>query len=50
EAEVVDSKCRQQICVRTGKLRTPGDRAICVPNGLIVELIGDEEPYDHILR
>ncbi|MFO7941792.1 MAG: NusG domain II-containing protein [Bacillota bacterium] len=50
EAEIVDSECSQLICVDTGKLRTPGDRSICVPNGLIVELVGDEEPYDHILR
>ena len=51
EATVYHSECPQLICVETGRLRTAGDRSICVPNALIVELISDEEsPYDHILR
>ncbi len=51
EATVHHAECPRQICVEMGYLRTAGDRSICVPNGLIVELISPEEsPYDHILR
>ncbi len=50
EVTVYHSECPQLICVETGHLKTAGDRSICVPNGIIVELISDEVPYDHILR
>ncbi len=45
-ARLVDADCPRQICVRTGWLTRPGDRAICVPNEVVVELIGEDEGLD----
>ncbi len=50
-ARVKTAECPRLICVRTGWLHNPGDRSLCVPNQLVVELLGDDdEELDEILR
>ena len=38
----LESKCPDQICVRTGVLDEPGDFAACLPAETIVTIEGDE--------
>ena len=39
----LNSECPDQICVKTGKLHLVGERAVCLPNKTLVEIIGDTE-------
>lgn len=43
-AHVVSSPCRQQICVRMGSVSHSGEIIVCVPNGVVVELLGRGDP------
>lgn len=36
-ARVVDSPCREKVCVKMGWVRAPGDWVACVPNGVVVQ-------------
>ncbi len=49
-ARVTEADCPDQICVHTGWLTRPGNRSICVPRQIVVELVGDEEEFDEIVR
>ena len=39
-ARVVDSPCRDKLCVHAGWLERPGDVAVCLPRRVIVEIRG----------
>lgn len=43
----VDSCCPNHLCVKRGWVSKPGDLAACVPNGVVVRVIGMPE-YDGI--
>ena len=38
---VVDSACRDKICVRMGALERTGEWAACLPNGVMIQIVGD---------
>ncbi len=38
-----ESDCRDQICVRKGWISRMGDAIICMPNHVVVEIIGEEK-------
>lgn len=40
------SDCRDQICVRTGKLTKPGQVAVCLPAKISVRIIEDKKTFD----
>lgn len=40
---VKNSDCPDKVCVRSGKLKKSGDCAICVPNGISVEISGEKK-------
>lgn len=42
------SPCHNQYCVHQGWLSHSGQAAICLPNQVSLELIGDEKPYDSL--
>lgn len=42
------SDCPDQVCVRTGKLTRAGQLAVCLPNRVIVRLIGAQDEIDAI--
>jgi hypothetical protein len=50
EAWIQDSPCRKKICIRMGKLRRPGQQAVCLPNRVIVELEGSRRQVDGVSR
>ena len=37
------SDCKNQICVNTGKISRAGEIIVCLPNYVIVEIIGSGE-------
>ena len=39
-AHIVDSPCRDKICVSMGHMRNTGDWAACLPNGVMVRIAG----------
>jgi hypothetical protein len=45
-ARVQSDPSPRQLCVRQGWLTLAGDAAICLPNEVSVELIGERRPYD----
>lgn len=42
------SPCHNQYCVHQGWLTHTGQVAICLPNQISLELIGEEKPYDSL--
>jgi hypothetical protein len=48
---VVSSPCRQQICVGMGAARKPGAVIVCVPNEVVVRVLGGaDEGHDALTR
>ncbi len=48
KARFAKSPCRNQYCVHQGWLTRAGQAAICLPNQISLELIGDSKPYDSL--
>ncbi len=54
KVRVMESTCRDKICVRTGWIRRPGQAIVCLPNRIVVRLEGSEisdapeSPFDAI--
>lgn len=44
------SDCPDQVCVRTGRLTRAGQVAVCLPNRVVVRLVGGGETVDAIVR
>ena len=42
------SPCHNQYCVHQGWLTRAGQVAICLPNQISLELIGEQKPYDSL--
>jgi len=42
------SPCRNQYCVHQGWLNRAGQVAICLPNQISLQLIGENKPYDSL--
>lgn len=42
----VQSPCHGQYCVHQGWLKHAGQIAVCLPNQVSIELIGEKKPYD----
>lgn len=42
EVYVKESPCEDQICVKTGVLKKIGDGSVCLPNKLVVQIVGGE--------
>ena len=42
------SPCHNQYCVHQGWLTHSGQAAICLPNQISLELIGEKKPYDSL--
>jgi hypothetical protein len=42
-ARVIDSDCRDKICVNMGSLDRRGDWSACLPNGVMVRIVGERE-------
>lgn len=50
---VKDSPCRARICIRTGPITHGGHLIACVPNKVVVRVVGTKDselPYDAVTR
>lgn len=47
-ARIAAADCSDQVCVRTGTLSKAGQAAICLPNEVIVKLVGGNGEVDAI--
>ena len=43
EAYVTEASCPDGLCERQGKISRGGERIVCLPNRVIVEIIGEDE-------
>lgn len=48
KARFAKSPCHTQYCVHQGWLTRAGQAAICLPNQISLELLGDAKPYDSL--
>jgi len=39
----IESDCPDKVCIHTGKLRTAGQFAACLPNGIVVKIVPEKE-------
>lgn len=37
-----ESNCKDQICIRMGKIKDVGDNIICLPNRLLIKVVADD--------
>lgn len=48
---MAEAGCQDKVCVKQGRKSQTGERIICIPNGVVVEIIGDGEPlYDSVVQ
>ena len=51
EARVLSSPCPHELCVKMGAVGTPGRAVVCVPNKVVVTVVGDgPAPIDAVTR
>jgi len=43
-AGMIQSPCPNQTCVRMGKIQRPGDMIVCVPNRVVIRIVGNGDP------
>ena len=48
KARFAKSPCTTQYCVHQGWLTRAGQAAICLPNHISLELVGEAKPYDSL--
>ncbi|WP_283673530.1 NusG domain II-containing protein [Butyricicoccus sp. Marseille-Q5471] len=48
-ARMAQADCHDQVCVRTGTLTHAGQVAVCLPNKMIVKLVGASSEVDVIV-
>lgn len=48
QVRFIDSPCTNKQCIQSGWLHRPGEIAACLPNGISVQVIGQNEIYDAI--
>ncbi len=41
KVRVISSSCPNKICVKTGWIKKVGDMIVCVPNGVIIKIVGN---------
>lgn len=42
----LESDCPNKICVKTGWLTRPGDKAVCLPSRVVINIVGDSDKID----
>jgi len=50
EVWIQSSPCREKICMKMGHISRGGEQLICIPNRIVVELVGEEQRIDGVSR
>lgn len=48
-ARMASADCRDQVCVRTGTLARAGQVAVCLPNRVVLKIVGETGEIDAIV-
>lgn len=48
-ARMASADCRDQVCVRTGTLTRAGQVAVCLPNRVVLKIVGETDEIDAIV-
>ncbi|HOY71304.1 MAG TPA: NusG domain II-containing protein [Methylotenera sp.] len=48
QARFAQSPCKNQYCIHQGWLTLAGQVAVCLPNQIALELLGENKPYDSL--
>lgn len=43
---VIESPCRDKLCIRAGTLSKPGQWTACLPNGIYIQIINDSQEHE----
>ena len=43
EVDVISSNCSNQVCVNHDPISRAGEQIVCLPHGLVVEIVQDED-------
>ena len=41
-----DADCPDKVCVKTGKIKKPGQTIVCLPHRTVIEITGDNADID----
>ena len=47
-SQMAYSDCKNQICVNDGQINKTNQSIVCLPNKVLVEIIGGEEEFDAV--
>lgn len=45
----VESTCRDKICINSGRHSKVGDTAACLPNKMVLKIVGEDQEVDTII-
>lgn len=48
EAYFLESDCKDKTCVKSGRLKKPGDVAVCLPNKTVLTVKGEKTAFDGV--
>lgn len=48
KVRIVRNNCPNQICVRTGAIKYPGQSIVCVPNKILITIVSPEQKIDSL--
>lgn len=46
--QMIESNCRNHVCIKEGSISTPKQSIVCLPHKLIIEIKGGETKYDAV--
>lgn len=48
KVRIVEADCRDGLCIKQGTIEEPGETIICLPNRLVVEIVGSNGDLDTV--
>lgn len=49
EVDVIEANCSNQVCVEHDPIDQPGEQIVCLPHGLVVEVVQDEDDASQLM-
>jgi hypothetical protein len=50
EVWVRSSPCREKICIKMGRVKRVSEQVVCIPNRVVVEVVGENGRIDGVTR
>ncbi len=46
---VIEASCSDKLCIKQGRIDNPGQSIVCLPNKLVIKILGDDDsPVDDV--